>query len=164
MFLTDTCFWTHAKTLSDSKVYDLRDLQPKIEFGITHQLKKEFKTYLSGYIEIESFSIKSISENELITMNKINPLLQYLDNADQTLFSVGKIYGEIILTDDRDLLNHCISYRIKCFTLSDFVLILVRNEFISKKKAHQIWTCLFEHNILAKQKYKQLWKQLEEIA
>ncbi len=91
---------------------------------------------------------------------RLTPFYQIFDLADQSLFIMGKKYGEIILTDDGGLSSECLSYKITAFSLSDFSISLLNANYLTKNLVHKIIKCLLNNRIIRFEKYNQLQKRI----
>lgn len=163
MLFFDTCFWTHAKIVSDNKIFDFRILIDIYQFGYTPQVKKELDYYLPDYLDFTNFYSKPVSHQDFKEFQIKNPLLDTFDLADQSLIIIGLKYNDMILSDDRELIAECQNNHIKAFHLVDFSLLLVQENIITKNQAHKIIKCILDHKIIPKRHYKLLLMKLNKI-
>jgi len=163
MLFFDTCFWTHAKIVSDNKIFDFRILIDKYQFGFSPQVKKELEHYLPDYLDFTKFYSKPVSHQDFKKFQIKNPLLHNYDLADQSLIIIGLKYKDMILSDDRELIAECQNNHIKSFHLVDFSLLLVKENIITKNQTHKIIKCIVDHKIIAKKHYKLLLRKLNKI-
>lgn len=163
MFFTDTCFWTHSKLITDKQIYDFRNLLEKFEFGITPQIIKELNHYLPDYLPLEKFFHKPINDQNIQAAQKRNPFLSNFDVADQSLFTTGLLFEDVIINDDRELLAECVQFKITAFHMGDFVLLLISQDIIEKRIGSRIFKVLLEQNIIPNKLFKILNKRLQDL-
>lgn len=163
MFFSDTCFWIHAKLVSDKKIYDFRDLLEDFDFGITNQVRKELDYHLQNYLNYNDLFMKPVTTKDFESTRKINPFLEHFDIADQSLFIIGYKFGDVIVSDDRALITECQGYKIRAFHMVDLSLFLVQHQYISKNTAHKIIKFLGDQRVIAKRHYKHLIDQIQKM-
>ncbi len=141
MLVLDTCSLLKVKLLYDLQIVDLRDLIYSSEPWTTHQLLAEYKHYLSGFIDIDRFSIQAVDTGHLNAY-----IERKLDDADVSIIKfVQKHPASTIISDDGALLAILRSLQKSCFQLSEYMLFLVTHDVIRKREANRVVKTLREY-------------------
>jgi len=132
--LTDTCFWTHLKELSDNVDIDLRPVLNKFRWGFTDEVQTELSHQkLFPFVPVDQAFIVPIVEDELLFFKKKAPLIEEFDLADQTLIVSAERDNSIVLTDDGELFMQLLAMNLEAFSLPLFCLAMVKWDIIEKR-------------------------------
>ena len=139
--LLDTCFCLHCEELYRNNIFDIRPLLKNFFLATTEAVKEELIHYkLNKFLPISEFVIFPLESEDIQEIQDKNTSLNELDKADQSLWVVGDKNKKdiiIILTDDGGLLIECQIAHSKALRLPSFLLLLLRNEEISKNNVHK---------------------------
>jgi hypothetical protein len=139
MFIVDTCFWLHLQDLYAEIKFDIRTIIQKFQWGYSELLKTEyFHFHLDQFIPMDSGYIFPLNTNSLSNYQAKYPAIQELDDADQSIFILGKRDDHIVLTDDSELLMECLGNNIQALRLGPFLLFLAKHGFLSKNPVFKL--------------------------
>ena len=135
LFLTDTCFWDHAKELATEGLLDIRPIMQKFRWGYPKSVWDEIIHWeLDDFVPRECAMIVPIIQSELETFSN-EAGIAYLDLADQEIVYSAKKDGFAVLSDDGGLVMECQGLAIEVLRLPDFIIFLVHNSMLEKREA-----------------------------
>ena len=143
LFLTDSCFWLHARELMASAGIDLRPIMTRFRWGITAAVRGELVHHdASGFVSLEDAFIVPVSTGELERALHRVPGLSEFDTADQTLIVAANRDTSTILTDDGGLLMFSQAIGVNALLLPQFFLSTAKAGLLQKNtvyKALRVW-------------------------
>lgn len=137
----DTCSLLNIEALRNSTKINLYHLLTQFRIGITSELEFEYNHFKLDLEEINFDFYTKIKEQELEEYKKLYNLAEF-DDADVSLFIMGKRDGSTIITDDRPLFFQGISCQLDIFLLPNFLLAMVDRGFLKKNtffKCYKYW-------------------------
>jgi hypothetical protein len=138
LFLTDTCFWTHAIELLLEKIIDIPNLLSNFRWGITDEVRKEMMNFkLDQNIPLSQAYMIPITPKEWAQFNQRYSIYSHYDLADQSLFLCAIRDRSTILTDDGGIVMELEAIGQSAFFLSTFLLGLTANHQIEKKTMYR---------------------------
>ena len=145
--------------MEESNILRIRELIYESDLWTTHELIKEYEYYIKEFLDIKKFSVQSV---------KIKKLEQFtekeLDAADLSIIEFGRINKDaLIISDDGAELAILNLFNLKSFQLSEFLLILVKQEIIRKKEVIKAIKKLREWRNIKEKKKKQILNQINLI-
>ncbi len=163
--LTDTCFWTHLKDLSENVDIDLKPILNKFRWGFTEEVQTELsRQKLFPFVPVDQAFIVPINEQELSRLRKKAPLIEEFDLADQTLIVSAERDNSIVLTDDGELFMQLLALNMKTLSLPLFCLALVKWDFIEKRvvsRALRYWEDTGRYASKDIKKWKTILQQIQ---
>jgi len=164
ILLTDTCFWSHAKSLHDGGILDARVYLATFRWGYTPAVQKEIKHFkLDDYARADTAIVFPVSKDERQAFAKQSPAATDLDDADQELIITCQREQGLILSDDGEFLMECAAIGVRAISLPVFFLKLVESGDLDKRSVAR---CLKFWEDQHRFKLKQLarWRKgLQEI-
>jgi hypothetical protein len=164
ILLTDTCFWSHTKSLHDGGILDAREYVDTFRWGYTPAVQKEIRHFqLDDFARADKAIVFPVSKEERQALAKRSPSAAELDDADQELIITCQREQGIIISDDSEFLMECASLGVQAISLPVFFLKLVEAGEIDKRSVAR---CFKFWEDQRRYKVKQLarWrKELQEI-
>lgn len=159
MIIIDTCSWMKIQFLEKFNVIYLKELLYESDLWATHELIEEYKYHLQDYLDYNKFSIKTVQIKKLQEYTEYN-----LDPADLSIIEFGKNYPQVIvISDDKPELMILSIFKIKCFQLSEFLLILIQNSIFKKNTIFRAIKQLREWRNIKEHKMKELIDRINRM-
>jgi predicted nucleic acid-binding protein len=162
LYVIDTCFWTHLKSLFDKGNIDIRPIFEDYRWGMTKEIEKELVYYqLTEFIPIEQAQIIPITEKEWNFFSSKDSFLETLDKADQSLILIAMRDNECILTDDNAIFLEAQALGIPVFLLPLFIVNQAKFNVLSKKDARSCFAFWIKNKFYPQKELKR-WKTILE--
>ncbi|MHA1718797.1 MAG: hypothetical protein ACTSWX_16805 [Promethearchaeota archaeon] len=144
----DTCSLLNIEALKNSTKNNLYPLLTQFRIGITSELEFEYNHFKLDLEDINFDFYTRIKEQEFEEYKKLYHLDEF-DDADVSLFIMGKRDGSTIITDDRPLFFQGISCQLDIFLFPNFLLAMVDRGFLKKNtffKCYKNWEKIKRYN------------------
>lgn len=139
-FLLDTCALNHIRELQEHMIIDLRDIIFQFRIGITNAIVKEWENFgLVHFFSPENCYLIPVQNQDIYKMLTRFPFFSDFDRADQTLLRASMQESSVIISDDGGLNAAALSIGEKAIFLPDFLIYLVKEDFLKKNK---VWEAL----------------------
>ncbi len=148
MLIIDTCSWHKIQRLEREGVILLKDFFYETDLHATHELVKEYLHYLKEYLDLSKFTIQPVQLEAYHDLTK-----KSLDDADLSIIALSrKNANAVVICDDgaeTDILHF---FHVKAFRISEYMLWLVKNDFIRKNDGNKVvkklreWKNIDEHS------------------
>ena len=129
----DTCSLRNIEALKNSADVNLYPLLSQFRIGITSELEFEYNHFKLDLKEINFDFYAKIKDQEIEEYKKLYHFTEF-DDADISLFIMGKRDGSTIITDDRPLFFQGIASQLDIFLFPNFLLAMVDRGFLKKNK------------------------------
>jgi predicted nuclease of predicted toxin-antitoxin system len=152
------------KDITESQIYDFRQLWGKFRWGITPDIQRELDHHkIFDFFPLSDAYIIPATNSEIEHNINQFPTLSHFDRADQSIITAAIRENGIILTDDGDLLIECITLGIHAMSLPVFCLDLVKNSELSKRECYHLLIFWETHHRYAKKDLKRWKTQLQSL-
>ena len=137
----DTCSLRNIEALKKTIYINLYSLLSQFRIGITSELEIEYGHFKLDLREINFDFYTKMKRQEIEEYKKLY-LINEFDDADVSLFIMGKRDGSTIITDDRPLFFQGIACQLDIFLFPNFLLAMVDRGFLKKNmffKCYRYW-------------------------
>ncbi|MHA1520769.1 MAG: hypothetical protein ACTSRK_11355 [Promethearchaeota archaeon] len=159
----DTCSLRNIEALKNSKNVNLYPLLSQFRIGNTSDLESEYNNYRLDLHNI-NFDFYAKLDLKEIEDYKRKYHLKEFDDADISLFIMGKRDGSTIVTDDRPLFFQCIACNLDVFLFPNFLLAMADRGFIKKNMFFKCLSFWEEIGRYSKQVLKEIKEQIHSLS
>ncbi len=159
----DTCSLRNIEALKNSVNVDLYPLLSQFRIGITSDLEFEYKNYKVELNEINFDFYAKLRTEEIDDYKKKFHLAEF-DDADISLFIMGKRDNSTIITDDRPLFFQSISCKLDVFLFPNYLLAMVDQGLLKKTMFFKCLRYWEEIGRYSKQILKELKQSIHSIS
>ena len=149
-YLFDTCALNHIRELQEHMIIDLRDIILQFRIGITNAIVEEWENFaLVHFFSPTNCYLIPIQNHDIDKMITRFPFFSDFDEAEQNLLWAAMQESSVIISDDGGLNAAALSIGKKAIFLPDFLIYLVKENFLKKnevRKALKFWKEVHRYN------------------
>lgn len=144
----DTCSLRNIEALKNFENINFYPLLSQFRIGITSELEFEYKHFKLDLKQINFDFYTKIKEQEIEEYKEMYHIAEF-DDADVSLFIMGKRDGSTIITDDRPLFFQGLACQLDISLFPNFLLAMVDQGFLKKNtffKCYRYWEKIGRYN------------------